>query len=196
MLTESIVGIDLGSQLAGTTVLATGVPVRFYPSVKKKNADTFILETLKNLPVSTVYLDAPLSLPGVYRPLPGFTDYFYRQGDRELQAMSPMFLGGLTARAIRLKDTLEAQGIKVYEAYPAPLAKLWGLPELGYKKQKSHIQEISNKLRNDLPFPIPDAKDLLDWHHVDALLALAIGYRHQTGQAQSYGNELEGMIWV
>ena len=182
--------------MAGTTVLAINHPLELFASQKKQDADAFILQTINALQVRKVYLDAPLSLPGIYRELPNCQDYFYRQGDRTLRAMSPMFLGGLTARAIKLKDQLQAMGIEVFEVYPAPLAKMWDLPDLGYKKQKANLPTICNALRNKLPFSVPDFKTINDWHHVDALLALAIAYRHEKGEAQAYGNPQEGIILV
>ena len=182
--------------MAGTTVLALNHPLQLFASQKKQDADAFILRTLTDNQVSKVYLDAPLSLPGIYRGLPNYQDYFYRQGDRMLRAMSPMFLGGLTARAIKLKDQLTTQGIEVLEVYPGPLAKMWDLPSEGYKKQKANIESVCNLLRNKLPYTMPDLDVILDWHHVDALLALAIAYRHEAGEAQAYGNPQEGIIWV
>ncbi len=182
--------------MAGTTVLAINHPLELFASQKKQDADAFILQTINALQVRKVYLDAPLSLPGIYRELPNCQDYFYRQGDRTLRAMSPMFLGGLTARAIKLKDQLQAMGIEVFEVYPAPLAKMWDLPDLGYKKQKANLPTVCNALRNKLPFSVPDFKTINDWHHVDALLALAIAYRHEKGEAQAYGNPQEGIILV
>ncbi|MEM1218008.1 MAG: hypothetical protein AAGH79_03820 [Bacteroidota bacterium] len=191
-----IAGIDLGSKMAGTTVIALHNPLQLFASQKKQDADAFILKTLAANQITKVYLDAPLSLPGIYRGLPNHQDYFYRQGDRMLRAMSPMFLGGLTARAIKLKDQLNAQGIQVFEVYPGPLAKMWELPALGYKKQKVNIAAVCNALRSKLPFSMPDLEAIPDWHHVDALLALAIAYRHEAGESQAYGTPQEGIIWV
>lgn len=43
--------------------------------------------------------------------------------DRQAKDMSPMFLGGLTARAIALSKEWRKLGIAVHEAYPAALIR-------------------------------------------------------------------------
>ena len=105
-----IFGVDYGSKMAGTTVVAVARErqIDLLQSGRKQDADAWLLETAVAQQPDHIFLDAPLSLPGVYRHLPGRSDYFYREADRELQAMSPMFLGGLTARAMQLHERLRA----------------------------------------------------------------------------------------
>jgi predicted nuclease with RNAse H fold len=96
-------GIDYGSKMAGTTVITYNQDNVLYQrsSVKNGDADAFILDCVTELQPGQIYIDAPLSLP-----LACFgkgTDFFYREADRKLKAMSPMFLGGLTARAMKLR---------------------------------------------------------------------------------------------
>ena len=77
-----IIGIDYGSKLAGTTVLAIfdtdTQHTLLEQSSKKQDADAFVLSTLCEHPANVVGIDAPLSLPGIYRDLEGNNDFHYR----------------------------------------------------------------------------------------------------------------------
>lgn len=193
-----LIAIDYGSKLAGTTVVATyeeNIPVKFEVSQKKRDADEFLYSLLFDLPPSKVFIDAPLSLPGKYLFPDQFDDFFYRQADRELKAMSPMFLGGLTARAMKLKSRLELHQHELLEVYPGGLARVWNLKELNYKKEKKYIPDVVEALQKKYPFPI-ESKDFHSWHHVDAFLALHIAYRFSTNQHQTYGIAKEGQIFI
>lgn len=194
----NFIGIDYGSKLAGTTVIAhyqsaTEPPV-LLQSEKKRDADKFILEFVTTQKPNYIFLDAPLSLPGVYTKLPNCTSYFYRAGDAELRAMSPMFLGGLTARAMQLKANLTPLGAQVLEIYPSQLATVLGLKELPYKKQVKHLAPVLEKLATHCPFILPTTVN--NWHQIDALLALLSGYRYLNGEHLVYGNAAEGEIIV
>jgi predicted nuclease with RNAse H fold len=124
-------GIDYGSKLAGTTAVAwldtVTQAIAITCSLKGKDADVFLYDCLVKLNPACVFIDAPLSLPGVYSLGGAYTDHFFRQADKQLQAMSPMFLGGLTARAIKLKKELNAISVPVFETYPAAQAIRLGL---------------------------------------------------------------------
>jgi len=195
---HQFLGIDYGSKLAGTTVIAhyqsaTQPPV-LHQSEKKRDADKFILEFVKKEQPDFIFLDAPLSLPGIYTKLPNCGSYFYRAGDAELRAMSPMFLGGLTARAMQLKAQIETFGTQVLEIYPSHLASILGLKELSYKKQIAHLPAVPQQMAADYPCPLPT--EVSNWHQVDALLALWIGYRFLNNQHLTFGNAAEGQIIV
>ena len=192
---KTIIGIDYGSKLAGTTVIARAenAKVQFAQSLKKKDADQFILNQLETEAPTLIFLDAPLSLPNAY--FGRGSDYFYRSADRALKAMSPMFLGGLTARAMRLKQELTNRGHQVIEAYPGGLARHLGLPKDQYKKQKVHLPAVLELITTQIPIKFVKA-DLISWHHVDALLACWTGWRYHEGTAQSFGEEKEGEIWI
>jgi len=192
---KTIIGIDYGSKLAGTTVVARAEngKVHFAQSMKNKDADQFILDQLHSVEPLAIFLDAPLSLPAAY--FGRGEDYFYRSADRALKAMSPMFLGGLTARAMRLKQKLIKCGHQVLEVYPGGLARQIGLPKDQYKKQKVHLPAVLNLLTTQIPIKFVKS-DLITWHHVDALLACWTGLRYFLGEAESFGNEEEGEIWI
>lgn len=192
-----IAGIDYGSKMAGTTVIAKwdGTSVQLFQSEKKKDADQFVKTTIATQQIETVFLDAPLSLPGVYKGLEGCEDYFYRKGDKELKAMSPMFLGGLTARAMKLCQELEHRNIQVMEVYPGHLARSLNLKDWDYKKQKAALPTFLPHFQTLLPYDIA-ALTIDNWHQVDALLALFSGLRFLAGKHEQFGLTAEGVILV
>jgi len=192
-----IAGVDYGAKLTGTTVIAYTEQnkVQFLQSEKKRDADQFLLQKIEALHIDLVFLDAPLSLPGVYRDLPDHDNYFYRKVDIELKAMSPMFLGGLTARAMRLKQQLEQSRVKVVETYPSHLAKFFQLKEYHYKKQKQYLAACSDFLIQQLNWSY-EVSTPQNWHQLDALLAFYSAWRYKNGQYQDFGTAEEGMVIV
>ncbi|MCH2084116.1 MAG: DUF429 domain-containing protein [Saprospiraceae bacterium] len=199
----NIAGIDYGSKSAGTTVIAyldNSMRLHFYQSEKKKDADQFIINCLKENKIDQVYIDAPLSLPGVYTDPKNFHNYFYREADKALRAMSPMFLGGLTARAMQLRSKLPSVEFK--EVYPSALVDVIKIDRNLYKKQKEHIPTVISSLVAYIPsisFLLQANQltaSLNNWHQVDALLALISGYRHQKNNCIYYGNDYEGFIHI
>jgi predicted nuclease with RNAse H fold len=187
------VGIDFGSQLAGTTVISylKDQQICFRQSTKGRSADVFVSEMLNEILPSHVFIDAPLSLPGAY--FGQHDDFMYRACDREVGAMSPMFLGGLTARAIRLKH--EFSHLNFHEAYPSALTDtLKGLKKAYRKKNLQLLQEFETALAKELPFGL--CNPLKNWHMADAVLCWLVGYRYSRAQCLTYGSHEEGLIYV
>ncbi len=185
----SHVGIDYGAKYAGTTAICWQVKdgkLEVGISDKKKDADAFIKEKIGFLNPQMVFIDAPLSLPLAYYNLSD--DYFYRSVDRQLKAMSPMFLGGLTARAIHLKNAF--RDIVFMETYPKQLASRLNLKS-HYKKD---LYLFKKKFNEGSPFELP--AHVKSWHEIDAVLAWLSGFRYQQGQAVKYGNLEEGMVFL
>lgn len=187
-------GIDYGSKLAGTTVIAQydGGHVSLLHSQKKQDADAMIWAQAQATPPDFVFLDAPLSLPGVYRDLPGYADYFYRDVDKAVKGMSPLFLGGLTARAMQLRARLAP--IPVHETYPALVARQWALKDWNYKKQQVHLLEVWAQVAHRLPFDV-DTEAVTSWHALDAVLALYSAYRYAHQQHETIGHPEEGQLY-
>jgi len=186
---SSHLAIDFGAKLAGTTVVcsAKNGHLHLLQSAKKQDADAWLRNIIAEQNPSAVYMDAPLSLPGVYQ---GEGDNFhYRQCDRLLGAMSPMFLGGLTARAMQVRAAFPL--IPFYEIYPAQLVRIAFQGDVFYKKD---LSAFLVKKAEKLPFPF--AKQPENWHQVDAALAWLSGWRHGRGEALPFGEEGEGLIWV
>jgi predicted nuclease with RNAse H fold len=189
-------GIDYGSKLAGTTALTVVTQdglLSVEQSAKKQDADRFLQERIQFWNPRHIFIDAPLSLPGVYSRSSAGSDYFYRQADRELKAMSPMFLGGLTARAIRLKDLLEKEGRQVLEVYPGQLARFLEFQKEAYKKDKKTLPRLLEQIQEQLPYSIPSGQ-YTNWHRLDSLLAFLSGYRYLQDLHQSFGDPAEGCI--
>lgn len=192
---EKVIGVDYGSKFAGTTVAALFKKnkVIFKQSKAKSSADQFLTEIInEQLPVK-IFIDAPLSLPGVYSNPNKYNDYFYRQSDREAGAMSPMFLGGLTARAIQLKNQFIDKSASFIETYPGGLAKELHLKNLGYKQEISHCERVVSFLEDYSAFNV-EKNSKLTWHHVDALLTLVSAKRYFSGSHFIMGEQEEGHI--
>lgn len=188
-------GIDYGSKLAGTTTICFEQKEQLIivQSEKKQDADKFIQQTVAQLKPTAIFIDAPLSLPLAY--FGKGDNYFYREGDKVLQGMSPMFLGGLTARAIRLTKEFEKINISCYETYPAQIVKHYLADKTeGYKKQKTFLVDFCKILAMELPFTF--AETPTNWHQVDSVLAWWTGWRFYTGEVKRYGKEEEGVIFV
>lgn len=193
-------GLDYGARYAGTTVIASltgdGGKVRFSASEKKQDADRFILDCFSGKSPAAIYFDAPLSLPLVYStPDQPEADYFYRACDKALGAMSPMFLGGLTARAMSLAVQLRQMGHVVIETYPGALARKMELKQLGYKTKVSEISVCLHAMVSQIELDV-DVASVRSWHHFDALLALCSALRHVSNTAESFGSASEGLIVV
>jgi predicted nuclease with RNAse H fold len=194
---ETIVGIDYGSKLAGTTVIAfyQNEMVRFRASKHQEDADKFIVKHLQLMKPKFVFLDAPLSLPGKYVDKESYSDYFYRVADRELGAMSPMFLGGLTARAMKLKDYLEKMEMTVFETYPKHQAVILELDNTMYKRDEKHIRELSKVVSDKFNLNV-NYDQMKTWHHFDSLLAYIAGVRFINKAHMAIGDQEEGQIIV
>ncbi|EMR01757.1 hypothetical protein [Cesiribacter andamanensis] len=193
-----IAGLDFGSKLAGTTVLALLSPageLRLFQSEKKKDADFFLKTLLRQFLPKKVFIDAPLSLPGVYQKLPGYEDFFYRKADRELQAMSPLFLGGLTARAIQLQHKMLPDKVQFIETYPAGWVRFFGANVQRYREKAGPSVHFSEIILDTLPF-ITRPFECHNWHQADALIALISGLRYENQQHSIYGNSAEGQIVI
>ncbi len=194
---EAHIGIDYGSKMAGTTVIASADEhgqIVFTQSQKKQDADKMIETWLSQHPIKMVFIDAPLSLPLVYKTGAPEGNYFYRKADQELRAMSPMFLGGLTARAMRLKAQLGQQNCQLFEVYPGQLAKHLGLSPDLYKKDKSNIADLTEDLINN--FSLSLVKIPENWHQFDALLAYISGLRFSKQEHLAFGESSEGLIII
>ncbi|MEL7120604.1 MAG: hypothetical protein AAFO07_14220 [Bacteroidota bacterium] len=206
---DQMVGIDYGSKLAGTTVLAyfNKDKILFQASKKKQDADQMIIQWVASNQPNYVFLDAPMSLPGVYTQPKKYQDYFYREADKNMRAMSPMFLGGLTARAMRLRNELENEQVQFVEIYPSKLADILGLKDHNYKKKKedipgirtmliTYLKEIGQTKNDQADFSQFKIGPTPDWHHIDALLALISGIRYLNDLHVQFGNSEEGFVIV
>ena len=191
-------GIDYGSKIAGTTVICfeKAGKLHWQQSDKKKDADAFIKVAIATHQPTHVFIDAPLSLPAAYyHPAESENaNFFFRQCDKELRAMSPMFLGGLTARAMSLQHHYRTSAIEFIEVYPSFLVKtLFENIEI-YKKQPDSIPVFLTLLLPELPYPMIEIPT--NWHQVDGILAWLSGHRMLNGNALTIGDVAEGVIVI
>lgn len=188
---QKIIGIDYGSKLAGTTVICynNNNKIQTLQSEKKKDADAMILKFCDSYNPKLIFIDAPLSLPSAYFNDTA-SDYFYREADKVTQAMSPMFIGGLTARAIKLKNALQAQNREVIETYPRQLVKHLSLEHFYKKDIKDFLQALETKIA------MPNLPEVDNWHSVDAILAYSSAQRFTEGKSELFGNPEEGVIYI
>jgi hypothetical protein len=107
--------------------------------------------------------------------------------------MSPMFLGGLTARAISLSKKMN--GTELKETYPRKLVDILKLPADEYKHANKYLSSFVVRLKKMSDMNINEAQ-ITSWHHVDALLALLSGLRYLEKNDQQYGIPEEGVIIV
>ncbi len=184
------IGIDLGARSSGNTALCRrerGLFV-FERSEKGADGDAWLDERIAALRPQAIYIDAPLSLPGAY--FGRGSDHFFRTADVQARGMSPMFLGGLTARAIRFAERWRAQGMAVHEVYPAALIRrAWEHLHIatGRAIPRHKLRIMAGMCM--LPPPTP-----ADRHEADAWLCWVIGHRHRAGKAIVFGVPEEGLI--
>lgn len=185
---KGFIGVDYGAKLAGTTSVCRAVDgvLGLEKSKPKANADQFLMDIFREYKPQWVFIDAPLSVPLAFSGKG--TNFFFREADSELGAMSPMFLGGLTARAMNLK--YKNPNIQFIETYPSQLVKHVALNE-NYRKD---IDAFTGQLNSLLPLSFK--AEALDWHMIDSALAWFTGYRFLNKMASSYGNKEEGVIWI
>jgi len=195
----NICGVDYGSKTAGTTGLAyadfISGTIYLKKSPKNFDADKWIFDQLVTYRINHVFVDAPLSLPIVYKSNSQSKDFFYRSCDRELHAMSPMFLGGLTARAMQLKANLSDKGIRVTEVYPKACVQLFPALAAIYKNDLDACFDfiLTTAQLKDFDLQMETAPD---WHMFDSMMCLISGIRFINSEHDVYGNEKEGLIIV
>jgi predicted nuclease with RNAse H fold len=176
-------GVDYGSKLAGTTVVCFEAHGQLHlkGSAKKEDADKFLQSLIDELQPERVFIDAPLSLPSAYYGKGN--DFFYRECDRLTKAMSPMFLGGPTARAMKLAS--QNSSVKFLETYPAALAAELDIPSSRKAENFSKLSEF---------LPMPPKNKIVNGHQYDAVLAWLSGNRYLAGKAKILGEESEGQV--
>ncbi|QCK13580.1 hypothetical protein [Mangrovivirga cuniculi] len=185
-----IAGVDYGSNLSGNTVMCLNENnnLSLYYSVKGRNTDVWLYDLINEKKPSVLGIDSPLSLPGVYTNNE-FDDYFYRKCDRELQAMSPMFIGGLTARSIKLKTLLEKTVNGIYEVYPSGHLRNNDIPVLKRNHTKEEFKDYLQSLN-------VKSHDIKSSHAFDAMIAWIITANIYLGNAKAIGDIKEGLIYV
>lgn len=187
-------GVDFGAKMSGKTVVSFVDNNQLYIECvgNKVDADRWLTEIIAKLKPEKVYIDAPLSLPAAYYGKDG--SFHFREADKQLEAMSPMFLGGLTARAMQLKKYFSQKGIMFFEVYPAAYVRNNAFIQAHYhKKEKIISKELLSIIQRLIKYPIMDLPK--DYHMIDSLFAWIIGQNHIDGIAAQAGTIEEGFIF-
>lgn len=186
-------GVDYGSKMAGTTVICyyQDLAIYFRQSGKNEDADQMILKLIAEKNPSLIMIDAPLSLPRVYlNSSNGPGDFFYRECDRKLGAMSPMFLGGLTARAMQLKQKVAEKKIELLETYPKVQAHQLGYHDYKVLNLGNLAESIASK------YSLVLGQEVQNIHQLDALLAFVGGIHYLKNSHKEFGQKEEGTIII
>ncbi|MCF8237279.1 MAG: DUF429 domain-containing protein [Saprospiraceae bacterium] len=185
---KPIVGIDYGARKAGTTALAVkrGSRIDLLACLKGADADQWILDHLLTIQPRVIAIDAPLSLPsGV---MGKGSQFHMRLADQLCGAMSPMFLGGLTARAMSLRYHYPDDQVTWLETYPS-----WTAKRRLHCTRETHtpILQAMEQLWPGSGIPSPG-----DQHQMDALLALMAAHHWATMMSWHFGDPREGVIVI
>jgi predicted nuclease with RNAse H fold len=189
--------VDFGARHAGTTAICFPVNQELHvlQSLPKQDVDEWLPSQIEKIGAQLIGIDAPLSLPLIYSNPEAGDSYVYRKSDELLRAMSPMFIGGLTARAMRLKANWVKKGIDCIEIYPSAVADFLDIKSLGYKKKEIQPNELLPAVLNRLP-NYTLVSPISNWHQFDALLGAVSILRYMQHEHISYGNPAEGQIVV
>jgi uncharacterized protein len=188
-------GVDFGSKLAGTTAITFILDdkIKIVQTTKGQDADKWLVKIIKENNLDYIFMDSPLSLPAAF--FGKGDDFNYRKADRLISAMSPMFLGGLTARAIKLKTELAHYGVSCIEVYPGGFVRNQADYQLFYnKKDLTSLSKMTDELLQTIQHDISEKPTT--YHQLDSLICWYIGDKYLKGQAQSLGDAEEGLIWI
>ncbi len=184
------VGIDFGAKNRRTTAYCWQenalLHVELCPA--KIDVDAWLYQEMIKAGVQAVFIDAPLSLPKIYfDPEDTQSTHHYRRADIELKAMSPLFLGGLTARAIALASKLKKSQIACYETYPKAVRN--------QRFSGKERQEALVDLQKSASVQIENISSL-SVHAQDSVFAWFAGYMYMQKQSLIFGRQEEGQIFL
>jgi predicted nuclease with RNAse H fold len=190
-----VIGIDL----AGVETKGTGFCILNEDlNVKTRvlHTDDEILENVLEAFPDLVSIDAPLALPKgrccLRDDCPCRTRGHLRQCDRELIKMGikffPVTLGPmrkLTLRGIKLRRTLEENGLKVIESYPGSVQDILGMPRKQKGIEKLRKALIDYGLKGDV-----EKAEITD-HELDAITSALVGKMYLEGNYLALGDPSE-----
>ena len=142
--------------------------------------DAEIIQAIHETQPDVVAIDSPLALPrgrccadpacpcAVHGIVRGADRAVSRMGYRPFWTLLPSMVN-LTLRSIRLRETLESDGIEVIEVYPGAAQDRLGLP----RKQRGEDALLQGLYGLGVRFPDPDRKRVHD--ELDAITAAYVG---------------------
>jgi predicted nuclease with RNAse H fold len=186
-----IVGLDL----AGVETRPTGYATLTATTIETCliYTDNEILQKILAAKPKIVAVDAPLWLPPKRKNLEEPNGPHFRASDRELLKRGikvfPPTLGPmrkLTYRGIRLRETLEAAGLRVIEVYPGGAQDALGIP-----RKKQGTQKLAEGLTR---LGLKGLDGGLSDHELDAATAAYVGTLYLEGKTVTYGEPLKGIV--
>jgi uncharacterized protein len=191
MAIMSIVGLDL----AGVETRPTGFCTLQGMTVETSDlySDSEIIEKTVQAHPLVILIDAPLSLPPGRKSLEERTGNHLRDSDRALLKMGikifPVTLGPmrkLTVRGIKMRETFEALGYNVLEAYPGGAQDVLGIPRKSHGIEKLYMALAALGLEGLKQ----DSSD----HELDAATIAYVGKLFLAGQTVMYGDPKLGIV--
>lgn len=187
----SIVGLDL----AGVETRPTGFCILNGMAAETCDlySDKDIIEKTAQANPRVILIDAPLSLPPGRKSLEERTTNHLRDSDRALLKMGikifPVTLGPmrkLTTRGIKMRQTFEAMGYVVLEAYPGGAQDVLGIPrkKLGVEKLFAGLAALG----------LEGLKATSSDHELDAVTIAYVGKLYLEGQTVMYGDPKLGIV--
>jgi predicted nuclease with RNAse H fold len=191
---HTVVGIDLaGSERRDTGFCVMDSKMRSKTMVL--HTDDEILQRTTNARPDVVSIDAPLFLPKGRKSLEIKGPPHFRECDKELLKMHikffPISLGPmrmLTARGMKLRSILEAQGFEVIESFPGAIQDLLKMP----RKQKG-LPLLASALRRYGVAMRGQGKDL-SGDELDAVTSALVGLLYLRGDYRAIGDPAEGLM--
>ena len=191
---HTVVGIDL----AGSERRDTGFCVmdsKMSSVTMVLHTDDEILQRTTKARPDVVSIDAPLFLPKGRESLEVKGPPHFRECDKELLRMHikffPISLGPmrmLTARGMRLRSVLEAQGLEVIESFPGAIQDLLKMP----RKQEG-LSHLASALRRYGVRMKGHGRDL-GGDELDAVTSALVGLLYIRGQFRAIGDPAEGLM--
>jgi predicted nuclease with RNAse H fold len=188
--------VSVGLDLAGSPARRTGF-CRLEPGGRTETAvlytDAEIVAAVRRTAPEVVSIDAPLFLPKGRRSIETPGPPHLRASDRVLLRLGirffPISLGpmrALTARGIRLRALLEADGFRTIEGYPGASQDLLGIPRKG-----AGVEALrAGLVRSGLWGGVEDLRTTHD--ELDAASAAYLGDRYLAGDFVAVGDPSEG----
>jgi predicted nuclease with RNAse H fold len=186
-----VVGLDLAGVKSRPTGLCILKDMKAETSLVY--ADEEMLERIEIRRPEIVAIDAPLSLPTGRGSIEQRTNVHLRECDKELLRKGirffPITLGPmrkLTARGIKLRETLENKQFRVIEVYPGGAQDILGIPrkQQGLKKLKAGLEKVG----------IRGLDDLMSDHELDAATCAFVGKLFLEGKSVTYGTSEQAIV--
>lgn len=189
-----VVGIDLaGSERRNTGFCVMDAEMKCLTATL--HTDKEIVESTFGARPSVVSIDAPLFLPKGRKSIEDRGPPHFRECDRELLRMHirffPISLGPmrmLTARGMRLRASLESEGLEVIESFPGAVQDLLHMP----RKQEG-LPRLARALIK-YGVILDRTEEELNGDELDGVTSALVGLLYKKGRYRAIGDPGEGLM--